>query len=103
MRSINPNAKVQLPKGKFPFVAVDNGIAQLTIADGDMPVGPCDLGKLVRASRAYMDGIPISWMEPGFMTIKDGDAPGQWEKNGKLLRALQAEIQHCEPKPKEKR
>ena len=43
-----------LPKGKFPFVAVDNGTFQLTIADGDMPVGPCDLGKLVRAARSHM-------------------------------------------------
>lgn len=44
----------------------DNGLARLTLSsvyvkgttvivrDGDMPVGPCDLGKLVRAARSHM-------------------------------------------------
>lgn len=99
----NPCKNTKIGAKSCTYIPVQfsvNGVPIFTIADGDEPVGPgCDLGKLVRAARAYMDGIPISWAEPGFLTIKDGDAPGQWEKNGKLLRALQAELARCEPKP----
>lgn len=36
------------------FEYVDNGRVILTISDGDEPVGPCNLGDLVRAVRTIM-------------------------------------------------
>ena len=56
----------------------------------------CDLGKLVRAARAYRDGIPVSWAEPGMVSVADGR--GDLTKNGKLLRALDVELDRCEPR-----
>ncbi len=38
-----------------PLVFQDNGRTVLTIKEGDMPAGPCDLGDLVRAVRKHLD------------------------------------------------
>lgn len=42
-------------KGCKLIEATDGGRTVFVIRDGDGPVGPCDLGKLVRATKAHLD------------------------------------------------
>lgn len=68
----------------------------LTIQDSDMPVGPCDLGKLVRAVKAHLadDDRP-----PGVNII----SLGLYITPKERMEALRAELSHCEPKKPEPR
>lgn len=60
-----------------PILMQDNGRTVMTVRDADIPVGPCDLGKLVRAARAEL-GSTYSFA---------------------IRETLRAELARCSPKP----
>lgn len=96
----NPCKNTKIGAKSCTYIPVQfsvNGVPIFTIADGDEPVGPgCDLGKLVRAVRDYIEQNErlrktcTSWCaSPQSVRVRHAEADV----------VLRSELARCEPKP----